>query len=126
MFYASVRLDVRRVQALKDGETSNGNRTRVKVVKNKMAPPFREAEFDLLYGSGICKVGELLDLGEEPGVIEKSGAWISAGGERLGQGRDKARDALARNPVLLASLEEAVLSHKNVSRSTTRQNAMMQ
>ncbi len=125
-FYASVRLDVRRVQALKDGETSNGNRTRVKVVKNKMAPPFREAEFDLLYGSGICKVGELLDLGEEAGVIEKSGAWISAGGERLGQGRDKARDALARNPVLLASLEEAVLSHKNVSRSTTRQNAMMQ
>ncbi len=125
-FYASVRLDVRRVQAIKDGETSNGNRTRVKVVKNKMAPPFREAEFDLLYGSGICKVGELLDLGEEAGVIEKSGAWISAGGERLGQGRDKARDALARNPVLLASLEEAVLSHKNVSRSTTRQNAMMQ
>ena len=85
-----------------------------------MAPPFREAEFDLLYGSGICRVGELIDLGEEAGIIEKSGAWLSAGGERLGQGRDKAREALRGNQALLASLEEQVLSLKNVNRLTTR------
>ncbi|MEW5852637.1 MAG: recombinase RecA [Myxococcota bacterium] len=123
-FYASVRLDVRRVQSLKDGENASGNRTRVKVVKNKMAPPFREAEFDLLYGSGICKVGELLDLGEEAGIIEKNGTWISAAGERLGQGRDKAREALRANSGLLSSLEEQVLAHKNVSRVTTRSHAL--
>jgi recombination protein RecA len=119
-FYASVRLDVRRVQAIKDGEQPTGSRTRVKVVKNKMAPPFREAEFDLLYGSGICRVGELLDLGEEAGIIEKSGSWLSAGGERLGQGRDKAREALRQNQTLLSALEEQVLVSKNVQRTTAR------
>jgi len=122
-FYASVRLDVRRVQGLKDGEEASGSRTRVKVVKNKLAPPFREAEFDLLYGTGICKVGELLDLGEEAGIIEKSGSWLSAGGERLGQGRDKAREALRLNPALLTSLEAQVLASKNVDRVTVRQAA---
>jgi recombination protein RecA len=124
-FYASVRLDVRRVQSLKDGETSSGNRTKVRVVKNKMAPPFREAEFDLMFGTGICRLGELLDLGESSGIIEKSGSWISAGGERLGQGRDKAREALRQNASLLSSLEEQVLTAKNVSRVTTRTQQMV-
>ncbi len=125
-FYASVRMDVRRVQGLKDGEQQMGSRTRVKVVKNKMAPPFREAEFDLLFGSGICRLGEIIDLGEESGVIEKSGAWLSARGERLGQGREKAREALRSNPQLLTSLEEEVLSHKNIQRSTVRNHAAVQ
>ena len=125
-FYASVRLDVRRTQTLKDGDKAAGNRTRVKVVKNKLAPPFREAEFDLLYGTGICRLGELLDLGEEAGVVEKSGSWLSAAGERLGQGREKAREALRNNPALLAALEEQVLVYKNIDRFTERQAAAVQ
>src|SRR5215468_5838371 len=89
-FYASVRMDIRRVGALKDGEKVVGNRTRVKVVKNKMAPPFREVEFDILYGEGVSHEGDLVDLGSECGAIEKSGAWFSVEGERIGQGRDNA------------------------------------
>src|ERR1700731_3499649 len=93
-FYSSVRLDIRRIGAVKDGEQMVGNRTRVKVVKNKMAPPFREAEFDILYGVGISRPHELLDLAVERNLIEKSGAWFEIGGERIGPGREKAADAL--------------------------------
>jgi recombination protein RecA len=104
-FYCSVRLDIRRIGAVKDGEQMIGNRTRVKVVKNKLAPPFREAEFDILYGSGISRMRELLDLGAERGMVEKSGAWFEVGGERFGPGREKAADALGANLALAAELE---------------------
>ena len=104
-FYCSVRLDIRRIGALKDGEVMVGNRTRVKVVKNKMAPPFREAEFDILYGGGVSRVHELLDLAAEKGIVEKSGAWFNVAGERIGPGRDKAAEALRGNAALCADLE---------------------
>jgi len=104
-FYASQRLDIRRVGAIKDGETVIGNRTRVKVVKNKVAPPFREVEFDILYGQGISREGDLLDLAVENNMIEKSGAWFSYGGERIGQGRENARDFLKLHPEILADVE---------------------
>ena len=100
-FYASVRLDVRRIGALKDGEQVVGNRTRVKVVKNKMAAPFRETEFDVAYGQGISRAGEVIDLGVEAGLLEKSGAWIAYGGERLGNGREAARQYLVEHQDLL-------------------------
>ena len=99
-FYASVRLDVRRIGALKDGDNFIGNRTRVKVVKNKMAPPFREAELDLAYGRGISRNGEILDLGVDADVVEKSGSWLSYKGDRLGQGRDAAIKLLTEKPLL--------------------------
>ena len=105
-FYCSVRLDIRRIGAVKDGEQMVGNRTRVKVVKNKLAPPFREAEFDILYGSGISRPHELLDLGVERGLVEKSGAWFELAGERLGPGREKAVAALLENTALSQGLEE--------------------
>jgi recombination protein RecA len=104
-FYCSVRLDIRRIGAVKDGEQMVGNRTRVKVVKNKLAPPFREAEFDILYGSGISRPHELLDLGAQRGLIEKSGAWFEIGGERFGPGREKAAEALRANAALSEDLE---------------------
>jgi recombination protein RecA len=97
-FYASVRMDIRRIGALKDGDNIIGGRTRVKVVKNKMAPPFKEAEFDILYGTGISRDGEIVDLGSEMGVIEKSGAWYSYAGERIGQGREAAKQFLKEHP----------------------------
>jgi recombination protein RecA len=96
-FYASVRVDIRRIAALKDGDAVVGNRTKVKVVKNKMAPPFREAEFDIVYGEGISKEGDLIDLGVAQNLVEKSGAWYSYKGERIGQGRDNARQFLKDN-----------------------------
>src|SRR4030088_3431779 len=105
-FYSSVRLDIRRIGAVKDGEQMIGNRTRVKVVKNKMAPPFREAEFDILYGGGVSRPHELLDLAAERGLIEKSGAWFEIGGERIGPGREKAADALRGNPDATDGLEQ--------------------
>ena len=105
-FYSSVRLDIRRIGSLKDGEVMVGNRTRVKVVKNKMAPPFREAEFDILYGGGISRPHELLDMGVERGLVEKSGAWFELGGERIGPGRDKAAEVLRANAALAADLEQ--------------------
>src|SRR5712672_1075324 len=99
-FYSSLRLDIRRIGAVKDGDQIVGSRTRVKVVKNKLAPPFRETEFDILYGEGINRLGELLDLGVETGVIKRSGTWVSFNDTRLGQGRDKAREFLKENPAL--------------------------
>jgi len=104
-FYASVRCDIRRIASLKQGEQVVGSRTRVRVVKNKVAPPFREAEFDILYGTGINKEGELLDLGSELGVVEKSGSWFSFDGDRLGQGRDNACEFLRENPKIAATIE---------------------
>jgi len=97
-FYSSVRLDIRRIGAIKDGQEVVGNRTRVRVVKNKMAPPFKEAEFDITYGDGISKTGDLLDMGVEAGIIEKSGSWYSYDGERIGQGRQNAKKFLGENP----------------------------
>jgi recombination protein RecA len=96
-FYSSIRLDVRRIASIKDGEEVVGNRTKVKIVKNKVAPPFREAEFDILYGEGISREGDLLDLAVDKNVVDKSGAWFSFQGERLGQGRDNARQFLKDN-----------------------------
>jgi recombination protein RecA len=103
-FYASVRMDIRRIGALKDGDNVIGGRTRVKVVKNKMAPPFKEAEFDILYGTGISRDGEIVDLGSDMGVIEKSGAWYSYGSERIGQGREAAKQFLKEHPETAAEI----------------------
>jgi recombination protein RecA len=113
-FYASIRLDVRRIAALKEGDEVVGNRTRVKVVKNKVAPPFRQAEFDILYNRGISKEGDLLDLGAECGIVEKSGAWYSYGGERIGQGRENARRFLLENLEVCERLAEAVYAAKGL------------
>ncbi len=104
-FYASVRLDIRRIGQLKDGEDINGNRTKVKIVKNKLAPPFRKAEFDIMYGEGISKTGELVDLGVENEIIKKSGSWFSYGETKLGQGRDAVKALLADNQELADELE---------------------
>ena len=107
-FYASVRLDIRRIGAIKKGDEVLGNETRVKVLKNKVAPPFKKAEFQILYNQGISREGEVIDLGVELGLIEKSGAWYSAGGKRIGQGKDNARDYLKANPELAQSLEAQI------------------
>ncbi len=107
-FYASVRLDIRRIGAIKKGDEVLGNETRVKVVKNKVAPPFRKVEFDILYGEGISREGELIDLGVEHGLIEKSGAWYSRGGERIGQGRDNVRVFLKEHPEMAAEIDRAL------------------
>jgi recombination protein RecA len=115
-FYASVRLDIRRVGALKDGEKVVGNRTRVKVVKNKMAPPFREVEFDILYGEGISREGDLVDLAAECDVVEKSGAWFGFEGERIGQGRENARLYLREHPDVTKKIESKLLAHHGVKR----------
>jgi recombination protein RecA len=115
-FYASQRLDIRRIGAIKQGEKAVGNRTKVKVVKNKLAPPFREAEFDIMYGEGISKEGDLVDLGSESGVIEKSGAWFAYGGERIGQGRENAKEYLRSHPDIAQAIELAVLAKNGVIR----------
>jgi recombination protein RecA len=107
-FYASVRLDIRRIGALKDREEIVGNQTRVKVVKNKLAPPFRQVEFDIMYGEGISKTGELLDLGVKSGIVDKSGAWFSWDSQRLGQGRENARQFLKDNPEAAKAIEQGV------------------
>ncbi len=107
-FYASVRLDIRRIGALKRGDEVYGNETRVKVVKNKMAPPFRQAEFDILYSKGICKFGEMIDLGVKHGVMDKSGAWYGYKGKRLGQGKDNVRAFLKSNPEIAQEVETQV------------------
>jgi recombination protein RecA len=107
-FYASVRLDIRRVEAIKNGPDTVGSRTRVKVVKNKTAPPFKQAEFDIMYGTGISREGSLLDVGVELGLIKKSGAWFTYEGEQLGQGREKAKEFLRTTPELLVELNERI------------------
>src|ERR1700742_4464217 len=104
-FYSSVRLDIRRIAAIKDGEVVTGNRTKVKIVKNKVAPPFREAEFDIIYGEGVSKEGDLLDLGVAHNVVEKSGSWFSYKGDRIGQGRENARQFLKDNPDIRQSVD---------------------
>lgn len=109
-FYASVRIDIRRIGALKDGDQTVGNRTKVKVVKNKMAPPFKVAEFDILYGEGISREGGLLDLGVDTGVLRKSGAWYTYGTDQLGQGKENSRNFLKDNPQLAAEIEEKILA----------------
>ena len=107
-FYASVRLDIRRIGSIKDRDTVVGNQTRVKVVKNKMAPPFRTVEFDIMYGEGVSKTGELLDLGVQAAVVEKSGAWFSYDGQRIGQGRENAKAYLKENPTVADAIERAI------------------
>ncbi len=115
-FYASVRLDIRRIGAIKDKENTVGNQTRVKIVKNKVAPPFKTVDFDILYGEGISKTGELLDLGIKAGIVEKAGSWFSAKGERIGQGRESARAYLKAHPELANEIEKTVREHaKDIS-----------
>ena len=113
-FYSSVRLDIRRIAAIKDGDDVVGNRTRVKVVKNKVAPPFKQAEFDIIYNEGISKQGDLLDLGVEDGFVEKSGAWYSYGDERIGQGRENARRFLKENPDACNRLTEQIYASRGL------------
>ena len=107
-FYSSVRIDIRRSTQIKDGDTTIGNRTRVKIVKNKVAPPFRNAQFDIMYGEGISKTGEIIDLGVEHGIISKSGSWFSYEGAKLGQGRESVRSILKDNPELLTEVENKI------------------
>jgi recombination protein RecA len=116
-FYASVRMDIRRIGALKDGDNIVGGRTRVKVVKNKMAPPFKEAEFDILYGTGISRDGETVDLGSEMGIVEKSGAWYSFGGERIGQGRESAKQFLKEHPETAEQIMTRVMEKVGLKRA---------
>jgi recombination protein RecA len=107
-FYSSIRLDVRRIETLKDGTDAVGNRTRVKVVKNKMAPPFKQAEFDILYGHGISREGGLIDMGVEHGIVRKSGAWYTYEGDQLGQGKENSRSFLLDNPDLADEIEKKI------------------
>jgi len=115
-FYSSVRIDIRRIASIKDGDAVVGGRTRVKVVKNKVAPPFREAEFDVMYGEGISRMGDLLDLAVEKRIIEKSGAWFAYSGERLGQGRENAKQFLKENPDIARTIEDRVRRELGLSR----------
>lgn len=116
-FYASVRLDIRRIGQIKDGEEAQGNHTRVKVVKNKVAPPFKKAEFDIMYGEGISKTGEIIDLGVELNIIKKAGSWFSYGETKLGQGRESVKNVLHDNPELAVELEAKIL--ESITKATT-------
>jgi len=107
-FYASVRLDIRRISQIKDGDVASGNRTRVKVVKNKVAPPFRQVEFDIIFGEGISKVGEIIDMGVELGILQKSGSWFSYGDSKVGQGRDAVKQFLLDNPEMMDEMEARI------------------
>ena len=113
-FYASVRVDIRRVGALKEGDTHVGNHVRAKIVKNKVAPPFRQAEFDIMFNEGISSTGDLLDLAVEEGIVEKSGAWFSSGEVRLGQGRENSKRFLKENPELAAEMKQQILAARGV------------
>jgi recombination protein RecA len=115
-FYATQRLDIRRIGAIKDGDSVIGNRTRVKVVKNKVAPPFKEVEFDIMYGQGISREGDLLDLAAQENVVEKSGTWFSYDGERIGQGREQAKTFLREHPAQLQRIEAQLLEKFGVKR----------
>jgi len=119
-FYSSVRLDIRRVGAIKTGDEAVGNRTRVKVVKNKLAPPFRNCEFDILFGTGISRAGDLLDLGVEDKIVDKSGAWYSYDGSRSGQGRENARNFLEANQPTMAEIENKILQKHNLERAAAQ------
>jgi len=118
-FYASVRLDIRRIGAIKNRDEVIGNHTRVKVVKNKVAPPFRQVEFDIMYGEGISRTGELIDMGVAAGVVEKSGSWYSYDSERIGQGRENAKQFLAENPDMAARIEQAILANAGIIEEKT-------
>ena len=107
-FYASIRLDIRRIESIKDGAEVVGNRTRVKVVKNKMAPPFKKVQFDITYGEGVSKEGSLIDMGSDLKIVEKSGSWFSYQGDRLGQGRENAKNFLSANPEIMVEVSEKV------------------
>jgi recombination protein RecA len=113
-FYASVRLDIRRISTLKDRDEAIGNSVRVKVVKNKVAPPFKQVEFDIMFGEGISKVGELIDLGVKAGIVEKSGAWFSFDSQRLGQGRENGKTFLKENPDIAARIETAIRQNSGI------------
>lgn len=114
-FYASVRLDIRRIGSIKKGEEVIGSETRVKVVKNKVSPPFKQAEFDILYGAGISREGEILDLASNLGIVDKSGAWYAYNGEKIGQGKDNSRDYLKENPTLALEIENKIRAHLNIA-----------
>jgi recombination protein RecA len=122
-FYSSVRLDIRRIESIKEGTDVTGSRVRVKVVKNKMAPPFKQAEFDIMFAEGISKMGELVDLGVEKRVLEKSGAWYSYKGERLGQGREQVRDFLKNNPAIARDIEQRVRESSGVGAKAPEKRA---
>jgi recombination protein RecA len=118
-FYSSVRLDVRRIETLKDGTDMVGNRTRVKVVKNKVAPPFKQAEFDIMYGKGISREGGLIDVGVEAGIVRKAGAWYTYEGDQLGQGKENSRGFLHDNPDLANEIEKKILEKLGVGPAVT-------
>ena len=124
-YYSSVRIDVRRIEALKSGSEIIGNRTRAKVIKNKVAPPFKEAEFDIVYGEGISRLGEIVDVGVRVGVIDKAGAWFTCNGERL-QGRDAVKDYLANNPDVQELVEQQIMEHEGTGNKTAMKNAKKQ
>ncbi len=117
-FYSSVRMDIRRIASIKDGDAVVGGRTRVKVVKNKVAPPFREAEFDVMYGEGISRTGDLLDLAVDKRIVEKSGAWFAYNGERLGQGRENVKQFLKDNPEVFKSIDDKVRKELGLTRDS--------
>jgi recombination protein RecA len=122
-FYSSIRIDIRRIAAIKDGETVTGNRTKVKVVKNKVAPPFREAEFDIIYGEGVSREGDLLDLGVANNIVEKSGSWFSYKGERIGQGRENARQFMKDNPDIRAKVDAELRKTLGLNKSVDTDSA---
>ena len=122
-FYASVRMDIRRIAALKNGDVAYGNRTRVKVVKNKMAPPFREVEFDIIYGEGICWASDLVDLSAQHGVVEKSGTWFTYKDERIGQGRENARQWLKEHPADAETIRKEVLKKAGIMKDAASATA---
>ena len=116
-FYSSVRLDIRRIASIKQGQDVIGSRTRVRVVKNKVAPPFKEVEFDLIHGEGISKEGDVLDLAVEKNIVEKSGTWYTHGGQRIGQGRENAKQFLKENPKILDQMEKELLENFRIARA---------
>ena len=122
-FYASIRLDVRRIETLKDGTDAVGNRTRVKVVKNKVSPPFKQAEFDILYGTGISKEGSLIDMGVEHGFIRKSGSWFTYEGDQLGQGKENARKFLKENTDIRDEIEKKIKEKLGIGADLTAEDA---
>jgi recombination protein RecA len=124
-FYSSVRMDIRRIEAIKQGTDTVGGRVRVKVVKNKVAPPFRQAEFDIMYNEGISKSGSVLDIGTDMGIVRKSGAWFYLGEERLGQGRENAKEFLSNNPDVLADIEGRIRAASPELSGRTQEDALV-